>query len=53
MAFECFNDRDDVKWSHPEIEEIYAAASDFASFGTYTLNPDIPFEERKAGMDAS
>ena len=24
MAFECFNDRDDVKWSHPEIEEIYA-----------------------------
>ena len=53
MAFECFNDRDDVKWSHPEIEEIYAAAADFASFGTYTLNPDIPFEERKAGMDAS
>ena len=52
MAFECFNDRDDVKWSHPEIEEIYAAAAAPGGFDTFTLNPDVPFEERKAAMDA-
>lgn len=51
MAFECFNNRDDVKWSHPEIEDIYAAAAAPGGFESFLLNPDVPFEERKAALD--
>lgn len=51
MNLKAFYNRDDIKWSHPEIETAYAEASQ--SFGaTETIfNDDIPIEERREYCD--
>lgn len=51
MGYECFNNRDNGRWAHPEFAATYEEVAAMGGFDTIMLNEALPLEERKAYIE--